>query len=55
MMTNAQAALNAAAIFAAGPHMAVQVNVQDVEVIAEEFLHWLERQERIRQENIKVG
>lgn len=54
MANNAQIALMAAATFASGPH-AEKLNVQDVEAIAEEFLHWLERQERIRQENIRVG
>jgi hypothetical protein len=52
--TNAQAALQAAALFAAGEH-AAKVNVLDVLTIAEEFLQWLERQERIRHEHIKVG
>lgn len=55
MVTNAQAALNAAAIFAAGPHIAASVNVQDVEEIAAEFLQWLEAQDRIRQQKIQVG
>jgi hypothetical protein len=53
--TNAQVALHAAAVFAAGPHIAAVVNVQDVEEIAAEFLQWLEAQDRIRQQNIKVG
>jgi hypothetical protein len=54
MANNAQIALMAAATFASGPH-AAKVNAQDVEALADEFLHWLERQERIRQENIRVG
>lgn len=55
MASNAQIALMAAATFAAGDHLAATINAADVEALADEFLHWLERQERIRQENIKVG
>lgn len=54
MRSNAQAALQAAATFAAADHGA-KINVLDVLTIADEFLQWLERQERIRQEKFKVG
>jgi hypothetical protein len=55
MASNAQTALHAAAVFAAGPHIAAVVNVQDVEEIAAEFLRWLELQDRLLQQNIRVG